>query len=64
MPQSLQNKKQLKRFIEKNRANASTASQARSKAKQLERLQTTEIAVDEPTVFIQAPKVSPRVERW
>lgn len=52
--------KQLKRFIEKNRANASTASQARSKAKQLERLQTTEIAVDEPTVFIQAPKVSPR----
>jgi len=26
----------------------------------LERLQTTEIAVDEPTVFIQAPKVSPR----
>ncbi|MGB1925164.1 MAG: ABC-F family ATP-binding cassette domain-containing protein [Rubripirellula sp.] len=52
--------KQLKRFIEKNRANASTASQARSKAKQLERLQTTEIAVDEPTVFIQAPKVEPR----
>ncbi len=52
--------KQLKRFIEKNRANASTASQARSKAKQLERLQTTEISVDEPTVFIRAPKVDPR----
>ena len=52
--------KQLKRFIEKNRANASTASQARSKAKQLERLQTNEISVDEPTVFIQAPKVEPR----
>ncbi|MEL7337182.1 MAG: ATP-binding cassette domain-containing protein, partial [Planctomycetota bacterium] len=32
--------KQLQRFIDKNRANASTASQARSKAKQLERLET------------------------
>ncbi len=52
--------KQLKRFIEKNRANASTASQARSKAKQLERLQTTEIMVDEPTVVIKAPQVAPR----
>jgi len=52
--------KQLKQFIEKNRANASTASQARSKAKQLERLQTTEIEVDEPTVHIRAPRVSPR----
>ena len=52
--------KQLQRFIEKNRANASTASQARSKAKQLERLQTTEIEVDEPTVHIRAPQVSPR----
>ncbi len=52
--------KQLQRFIEKNRANASTASQARSKAKQLERLQTTEIEVDEPTVRITAPRVQPR----
>ncbi len=52
--------KQLKRFIDKNRANASTASQARSKAKQLERLQTTEIQVDEPTVHIRAPRVEPR----
>ena len=52
--------KQLKQFIEKNRANASTASQARSKAKQLERLQTTEIEVDEPTVHIRAPRVTPR----
>lgn len=49
--------KQLQRFIEKNRANASTASQARSKAKQLEKLQTTEIEVDEPSVFIRAPRV-------
>jgi ATP-binding cassette subfamily F protein 3 len=52
--------KQLQRFIEKNRANASTASQARSKAKQLQRLQTTEIEVDEPTVRITAPRVQPR----
>lgn len=52
--------KQLQRFIEKNRANASTASQAKSKAKQLERLQTTEIELDEPTVRIRAPRVQPR----
>ncbi len=49
--------KQLQRFIDKNRANAATASQARSKAKQLERLQTTELEVDEPTVHIRAPRV-------
>jgi ATP-binding cassette subfamily F protein 3 len=52
--------KQLQRFIDRNRANASTASQARSKAKQLEKLQTVEIEVDEPTVHIRAPRVNPR----
>ncbi|EMI51816.1 ABC-F family ATP-binding cassette domain-containing protein [Rhodopirellula sallentina] len=52
--------KQLKQFIDKNRANASTASQARSKAKQLEKLQTVELEVDEPTVRIRAPRVQPR----
>ncbi|QEG40486.1 ABC-F family ATP-binding cassette domain-containing protein [Roseimaritima ulvae] len=52
--------KQLKRFIDKNRAKASTASQARSKSKQLERLQTTEIEVDLPTVNIRPPRVDPR----
>jgi len=52
--------KQLQRFIDKNRANANTASQARSKAKQLERLQTTEIAEDEATAFIRTPVVEPR----
>jgi ATP-binding cassette, subfamily F, member 3 len=52
--------KQLQRFIDKNRANANTASQARSKAKQLERLQTTEILSEEPTVHIRAPQVEPR----
>ncbi|MEM8666307.1 MAG: ABC-F family ATP-binding cassette domain-containing protein [Planctomycetota bacterium] len=52
--------KQLQRFIDKNRANASTASQAKSKAKQLEKLQTVEMEVDEPTVHIRAPRVEPR----
>ncbi|SMP48877.1 ATP-binding cassette, subfamily F, member 3 [Neorhodopirellula lusitana] len=52
--------KQLKQFIDKNRANASTASQARSKAKQLEKLQTVELETDEPTVNIRAPRVKPR----
>lgn len=52
--------KQLKRFIDKNRAGANTASQARSKQKQLERLKTTEIETDDPTAFIRAPIVEPR----
>src|SRR6056297_2632774 len=52
--------KQLQRFIDKNRANASTASQARSKAKQLEKLQTVDIVADEATVHIRAPRVEPR----
>lgn len=52
--------KQLQKFIDKNRANASTASQARSKAKQLEKLQTIEMEVEEPTVSIRAPRVNPR----
>jgi ATP-binding cassette subfamily F protein 3 len=52
--------KQLQRFIDKNRANAATATQAKSKAKQLERLQLEEIEVDEPTAHIRAPIVDPR----
>ncbi len=52
--------KQLKRFIDKNRAGANTASQARSKQKQLDRLQTTEIATDDPTARIRAPIVESR----
>ena len=51
--------RQLQRFIDKNRANANTASQARSKAKQLERLQINEIETDEPTAFIRTPDVEP-----
>ena len=52
--------KQLERFIEKNRANASTASQAKSKAKQLAKLYTSDIAADEATAHIRAPNVNPR----
>ncbi|MBT5020732.1 MAG: ABC-F family ATP-binding cassette domain-containing protein, partial [Planctomicrobium sp.] len=52
--------KQLKRFIDKNRANASTASQAKSKSKQLERLQTIDIEADEAIAHIRCPQVEPR----
>lgn len=53
-------RKQLQKFIDKNRANANTASQARSKAKQLERLQSVDIEVDEAKVTIIVPQVEPR----
>jgi ATP-binding cassette subfamily F protein 3 len=56
----LAKRRQLETFIDKNRARASTASQARSKSKQLERLQTLEIAGAEATVNIRAPAVEPR----
>ena len=52
--------KQLRRFIDKNRAGANTASQARSKQKQLDRLQTVEIESAEATAHIRAPLVEPR----
>ncbi|MBI3839899.1 MAG: ABC-F family ATP-binding cassette domain-containing protein [Planctomycetia bacterium] len=53
-------RRQLETFIDKNRARASTASQARSKGKQLERLRTIEIAGAEATANIRAPLVEPR----
>ncbi len=52
--------KQLEKFIAKNRAGANTASQARSKQKQLDRLSLNEIATHELTARIQAPVVQPR----
>ncbi|MFT7633242.1 MAG: ATP-binding cassette subfamily F protein 3 [Mariniblastus sp.] len=52
--------KQLERFIAKNKAGANTASQARSKQKQLDRLQLNEVATDEKTAYIQAPVVEPK----
>lgn len=52
--------KHLQNFIDKNRARASTATLARSKGKQLERLQTIDIEADLPTAAIRAPIVQPR----
>jgi ATP-binding cassette subfamily F protein 3 len=56
----LAKRKQLETFINKNRANANTASQARSKAKQLERLQLTEIEGALATVRLKLPEVDRR----
>jgi ATP-binding cassette subfamily F protein 3 len=53
-------RRQLEQFIASNRANANTASQARSKAKQLERLELVEIAGDEARVHFSFPAVEPR----
>lgn len=56
----LAKRKHLETFIAKNKARASTATQARSKSKQLERLEVAEIAADDPTARIRAPIVEPR----
>jgi ATP-binding cassette subfamily F protein 3 len=56
----LAKRRHLEEFIAKNKARASTATRARSKSKQLERLETVEIATDEPTATIRAPMVEPR----
>ncbi|MEC7565766.1 MAG: ABC-F family ATP-binding cassette domain-containing protein [Planctomycetota bacterium] len=56
----LTKQKQLKKFIDRNRAGANTASQARSKQKQLDRLKTEEIAREEATARIRAPLVERR----
>jgi ATP-binding cassette subfamily F protein 3 len=56
----LAKKKHLEEFIAKNKARASTASRAKSREKQLEKLEFVEIAADEPTVSIRAPQVEAR----
>lgn len=56
----LAKKRQLEEFIAKNRARASTATQARSKSKQLEKLELLEIEIDQPSAIIRAPIVEPR----
>ena len=53
-------RRHLEEFIAKNKARAATATLARSKSKQLERLELTEIPRDESTASIRAPKVEPR----
>lgn len=52
--------KQLEKFVNKNRAKASTASQARSKQKQLDRLNLIDIESAARTAHIQAPDVQAR----
>jgi ATP-binding cassette subfamily F protein 3 len=56
----LAKRRHLEDFIARNKARASTASRAKSKSKQLERLELVEIAGDEPTARIRAPLVEPR----
>src|SRR6476660_6284959 len=56
----LAKRRHLEEFIAKNKARAATATLARSKSKQLERLELTEIAFDDPTARIRAPRVEPR----
>ncbi|MBS0262663.1 MAG: ABC-F family ATP-binding cassette domain-containing protein [Planctomycetes bacterium] len=56
----LAKRRHLEEFIAKNRARASTATRAKSKSKQLDRLELNEIASDEPTARIRAPLVEPR----
>src|SRR5436190_13878782 len=59
--ESIQAKRRhLEEFIAKNKARAATATLAKSKAKQLERLELTAIAGDEPTARIRAPRIEPR----
>jgi len=52
--------RQLEDFIARNKARASTAKLAQSKSKQLDKLELTEVAYDEPSARIRAPKVEPR----
>ena len=57
---TLTKRKQLETFIAKNRANASTSSQARSKGKLLEKLTMVEVVGDEATVRFSFPDSPPR----
>ena len=56
----LMKKRHLEEFIAKNKARASTATRAKSKEKQLEKLETVAIAADEPVPSMRAPQIEPR----
>jgi ATP-binding cassette subfamily F protein 3 len=56
----LARRRDLEEFIARNRARASTASRAKSKAKELERLELEEIPLDAPTAAIRCPEVPRR----
>ena len=53
-------RRHLEEFIARNKARASTATRARSKSRQLEKLETVEVFGDEPTANIRPPLVEPR----
>ena len=50
----------LQEFIDRNKARASTATRAKSKSKQLEKLELIEVDGEEATARIRAPQVEPR----
>ncbi len=56
----LAKRRHLEDFIARNKARASTATRAKSKSKQLERLELVEIDGSDPTARIRAPLVEPR----
>ena len=56
----LAKRRHLEEFIAKNKARAATATRARSKSKQLERLETVEVFGEAPRARIHAPVVEPR----
>jgi ATP-binding cassette subfamily F protein 3 len=56
----LAKRRHLEDFIARNKARASTAALAQSKAKALEKLETVEVETDEPTANIRAPRVERR----
>ncbi|CAN5201284.1 ABC-F family ATP-binding cassette domain-containing protein [soil metagenome] len=53
-------RKHLEDFIARNKARASTAKLAQSKAKALEKLETVEVFGSEPLATIRAPRITPR----
>jgi len=57
---TLSKRRQLETFIAKNRARASTANQAKSKAKQLERLELIHVAGPEANVKFRFPAIEAR----
>jgi ATP-binding cassette subfamily F protein 3 len=57
---TLAKRKQLQRFIDKNRANPKTATQARSKQKQLDRLVLLDLEASEATGRLHVPAVDAR----
>ena len=57
---TLAKRRHLEEFIAKNKARASTATRAKSKSKQLEKMELIEIDSDEPNACIRAPQIEPR----